>query len=199
MTLPGSITVNSSGCRFVNEALNYHDVSRVFANIDLHTSRQQNNPAWLVFDTNFLEKYPVAGSTPGVAEEWMNASPTWEELGRKTGINAAALQDTVRVFNADAEAGVDTRYGRGTSEQDRHLGDQANLPNPCLAPLLRAPYYAVRLHAGVLGTSGGLATDHHGSVLDRRGEPIEGLYAAGNVAAGVFRNTPGGGATLGLL
>lgn len=198
MTLPGSITVNSTGCRFVNEALNYHDASRVFANTDPETSRQQNNPAWLVFDASFQKKYPVAGSTPGVPEQWMNESSTLEELAERTGIDAQGLLETVRAFNTDAANGIDTRYGRGSSEQDRHLGDRANLPNPCLAPLLRPPFYAVQLHAGMLGTSGGLATNRHGAVLGWNGEPINGLYAAGNVAASVFRNNyPGGGATLG--
>ena len=198
MTLPGSITVNASGRRFVNEALNYHDAARVFANIDPNTSHQANNPAWLVFDANYLEKYPVAGSTPGVPEEWMTSAESLEDLGRALGIDAAALAETVRIFNLDAEQGVDTGFGRGGSEQDRHLGDASNLPNPCLAPLARAPFYAVPLHAGVLGTSGGLATNHDGQVMDRHGKPIEGLYAAGNVAASVFRNNyPGGGATLG--
>ena len=57
--------MNAAGKRFVNEALNYHDACRVFASVDPHTGRQQNNPAWLVFDSAYLSKYPVAGSTPG--------------------------------------------------------------------------------------------------------------------------------------
>ena len=90
------------------------------------------------------------------------------------------------------------QFGRGATPQDRFLGDAANTPNPCLAPLATAPFYAVRISAGVLGTSGGLDTDFNGRVLDRHRQPIPGLYAAGNVSAGVFRNNyPGGGATLG--
>ncbi|UKA49178.1 FAD-dependent oxidoreductase [Arthrobacter sp. FW305-123] len=198
MTLPGSITVNSDGKRFVNEALNYHDASRVFASINPHTGRQQNNPAWLVFDAKYLAKYPVAGSTPGEPAEWMVSAPSLELLAREVGINADGLAATVARFNADAALGVDTGFGRGATPQDRFLGDAGNTPNPCLAPLLAAPFYAVPIHAGVLGTSGGLATDFHGRVLDSRQQPIPGLYAAGNVSAGVFRNNyPGGGATLG--
>ncbi|MGF6834086.1 3-oxosteroid 1-dehydrogenase [Paenarthrobacter sp. TE4293] len=198
MTLPGSITVNRDGKRFVNEALNYHDASRVFASINSHTGRQQNNPAWLVFDANYLAKYPVAGSTPGHAPEWMVSAPSLELLAREVGINPGGLDATVSRFNADAVLGVDTEFGRGATPQDRFLGDAGNTPNPCLAPLLAAPFYAVPIRAGVLGTSGGLATDFSGRVLDHRQRPIPGLYAAGNVSAGVFRNHyPGGGATLG--
>ncbi|GAA2041072.1 FAD-dependent oxidoreductase [Yaniella flava] len=198
MTLPGSISVNQAGRRFVNEALNYHDAARVFANIDPNTSKAENNPAWLVFDHTFMCKYPVAGSTPGDAPDWMLSASTLAELAELTGIEPEQLAETVEQFNADARTGVDTAFGRGSTAQDRHLGDASVEPNPCMAPLETGPYYAVPLHAGALGTSGGLATNHDGQVLDRFQEPIAGLYAAGNVSGGVFRNTyPGGGATLG--
>jgi 3-oxosteroid 1-dehydrogenase len=198
MTLPGSITVNAAGKRFVNEALNYHDACRVFASVDPHTGRQQNNPAWLVFDAAYLAKYPVAGSAAGTQADWMTAADSLEELAGKARIDPAGLAATVTRFNAGAVTGVDTEFHRGATPQDRFLGDAANTLNPCLAPLTTAPFYAVRISAGVLGTSGGLDTDLHGRVLDRHRRPIPGLYAAGNVSAGVFRNNyPGGGATLG--
>ncbi|APX02574.1 FAD-dependent oxidoreductase [Arthrobacter sp. QXT-31] len=198
MTLPGSITVNAAGTRFVNEALNYHDACRVFASVDPLTGRQQNNPAWLVFDAAYLAKYPVAGSAAGAPAGWITAGGSLEELAEKVGIDPAGLAATVARFNADASNGVDTEFHRGATPQDRFLGDAANTPNPCLAPLASAPFYAVRISAGVLGTSGGLDTDFSGRVLDRHRQPIPGLYAAGNVSAGVFRNNyPGGGATLG--
>src|SRR5699024_10328793 len=152
----------------------------------------------LVFDHTFMRKYPVAGSTPGDAPDWMLSASTLAELAELTGIEAEQLAETVEQFNADARTGVDTAFGRGSTEQDRHLGDASVEPNPCMAPLETGPYYAVPLHAGALGTSGGLATNHDGQVLNRFQEPIAGLYAAGNVSGGVFRNTyPGGGATLG--
>ncbi|MDP9695594.1 UNVERIFIED_ORG: 3-oxosteroid 1-dehydrogenase [Arthrobacter globiformis] len=198
MTLPGSITVNAAGKRFVNEALNYHDASRVFASVDPLTGRQQNNPAWLVFDAAYLAKYPVAGSAAGSPADWMTAADSLEELAGKVGVDVAGLAATVARFNSDALKGVDTEFHRGATPQDRFLGDAANTPNACLAPLTTAPFYAVRISAGVLGTSGGLDTDFDGRVLDRHRQPIPGLYAAGNVSAGVFRNNyPGGGATLG--
>ncbi|MET3932422.1 putative oxidoreductase [Arthrobacter sp. OAP107] len=198
MTLPGSITVNAAGKRFVNEALNYHDACRVFASVDPLTGRQQNNPAWLVFDAAYLAKYPVAGSGAGSPAAWMTAADSLDQLAGKVGIDPVGLAATVSRFNADASEGVDTEFHRGATPQDRFLGDAANTPNPCLAPLATAPFYAVRISAGVLGTSGGLDTDFNGSVLDRRRQPLPGLYAAGNVSAGVFRNNyPGGGATLG--
>ncbi|WAH96242.1 FAD-dependent oxidoreductase [Arthrobacter sp. MMS18-M83] len=198
MTLPGSITVNAAGKRFVNEALNYHDAARLFASIDPHTLGQQNNPAWLVFDSTYMSKYPVAGSTPGTPAEWMTQAETLKELATALGIDPAGLEQTVARFNADAATGVDTEFHRGSTPQDRFLGDAGVAPNPCLAPLATGPFYAVPIYAGTLGTSGGLDTNLDGQVLDRHRQPIPRLYAAGNVSAGVFRNNyPGGGATLG--
>ncbi len=198
LTLPGSVTVNAQGRRFVNEATNYHDLNRVFGNADPRGGRRANTPAWLVFDRSYLDKYAVAGSTPGLPEEWMVTADSPAGLARACGIDPAGLERTLQRFNADARDGVDTEFGRGSSEQDRHLGDPANTPNPCLAPVEKAPFYAVRVHAGVLGTSGGLRTDLDGRVLDGHGQPIEGLYAAGNCSATVFHDAyPGGGATLG--
>ncbi|HEV8177743.1 MAG TPA: FAD-binding protein, partial [Gemmatimonadales bacterium] len=198
MTLPGSIAVNAAGKRFVNEALNYHDAARLFASIDPHTRGQQNNPAWLVFDSTYMSKYPVAGSTPGTPASWMTQAETIEELARKIEIDPARLKQTVTRFNEDAATGVDTEFHRGSTPQDRFLGDAGVAPNPCLAPLATGPFYAVPISAGTLGTSGGLDTNFNGQVLDRHRQPIPRLYAAGNVSAGVFRNNyPGGGATLG--
>lgn len=197
MTLPGSITVNTTGRRFVNEALNYHDAARVFVNVDPATGRQQNNPAWLVFDETYRQRYPVAGSLPGTPADWIEHADNLGELAAKLGIDVAGLQDTVSRFNADALIGIDTQFGRGATATDRFLGDATHGPNPCLAPLANGPFYAVRIHAGVLGTSGGLRTDLAGRVLDHGDAPLPGLFAAGNVSAGVFRNNyPGGGATL---
>lgn len=196
MTLPGSITVGAAGTRFVNEALNYHDVSRVFGSTDPHRLKAAGEPAWLVFDQQFFDRYPVAGATSET--EWITRAESVRELAAAIGVDADGLADQVERFNADAARGVDTEFGRGDTPQDRFLGDASVTPNPCLRPLETGPFYAVRLHCGTLGTSGGLATDLKGRVLGHDGEPIEGLYAAGNAAASVFRGAyPGGGATLG--
>ena len=191
-----------TGRRFVNEALNYHDFSRVFANIEPGTSDYANIPAYLVVDSRYVSRYPVAGhpvfSDAARAPDWMARADTLAELAEIIGVDAAGLEETVAAFNPAAERGEDPEFGRGSSEQDRHLGDPTNEPNPCLAPLAQAPFYAVQLHPGVLGTAGGLRADLDGRVLDWDGEPLPGLYAAGNCSATVFRDAyPGGGATIG--
>ena len=198
MTLPGSIVVNHAGERFVNEALAYQDTSRMFGDTDPTTGRPRNIPAWLVFDARFARRYAIGGSATGAAPDWATTAPSLPELAVALGIDPDGLAATVTAFNAAAADGLDPAFGRGQSAQDRFLGDSTHEPNPCLAPLTEAPFAAVPLSPGVLGTSGGLAVDEDAHVLDWSGAPLPGLFAAGNVAAGVFRNTyPGGGATLG--
>lgn len=204
MTLPGSITVSASGRRFVNEALNYHDVSRVFGGIDPRRLSAVGEPAWLVFDQRYRDSYPVAGvagDTVVVGDagvDWIVSAPTPEQLAELIGVDAHGLAEQIAEFNVDAVHGVDTVFGRGDTPQDRFLGDARVSPNPCLRPLDTAPFYAVRVHCGTLGTSGGLATDTAGRVLGHDGTAIPGLFAAGNASASVFRGAyPGGGATLG--
>ena len=77
-------------------------------------------------------------------------------------------------------------------------GDAGHQPNPCLAPIVEAPFYAFPIYPGDIGTNGGLVTDDVARVLDTAGNPIPGLYAAGNNAATMMGESyPGAGATLG--
>lgn len=197
LTLPGSIMVNAAGRRFVNEAVNYHDLNKVFRSIDPATGAHANIPAWLVVDSGYVERYSIGGTPAGRVPDWAVSGRTVEELAQALGIDPFALAQTVAEFNKDAADGRDPLFHRGESAADRYLGDP-RMPHPCLAPLADGPFHAVPIRPGTLGTCGGLVTDDSGRVLDRRGEPVGGLYAAGNVAATVFADAyPGGGATLG--
>lgn len=204
-TLPGSVVVNAQGKRFVNEALNYHDFSRVFGNIDPGTDKFANIPAYLVMDSRYVANYPVAGnpafSTADEAPEWMIQAETLESLATQLGLDdqaTAQLKETIGSFNGHARAGEDPEFGRGSTEQDRHLGDPSHKPNPCLGPVETPPFYAAELKPGVLGTAGGLNVNLNGQIVDFSGATIPGLYAAGNCSATVFKDAyPGGGATIG--
>jgi len=108
------------------------------------------------------------------------------------------LKKTVGNMNQYARTGVDPEFGRGGNAYDRMFGDPAITPNPCLGPIDRAPYYAVPIHAGDLGTKGGLKADAKARVLDGNNQPIPGLYAAGNNSGSPFGNLyPGAGGTIG--
>jgi 3-oxosteroid 1-dehydrogenase len=197
LTLPGSIMVNAAGRRFVNEAVNYHDLNKVFRSVDPSTGAHANIPAWLVVDSGYLSRYAIGGIPVGMVPTWAVSGATVDELAARCGIDPFALAATVTEFNKYAADGHDPLFGRGASAADRYLGDPRQ-PHPCLAPLAKGPFHAIPIRPGTLGTCGGLVTDQDGRVLDRRDEPVGSLYAAGNVAATVFADAyPGGGATLG--
>lgn len=205
--LPGCVLVNGLGQRFVDEAAPYADI--VYAMYDDHAKSGCCVPAWLVFDARFRRRYPMGPLLPGAAQpdsrvpaDWwgkvIHRAPTLAELANQIGVDAAGLACTVQRLNQYAERGEDPEFGKGGNPFDRYYGDPENKPNPCLAPIGKAPFYAVRVDAGDIGTKGGLLTDRYARVLSEDGAPIVGLYAIGNTAASVMGPTyPGAGSTLG--
>jgi 3-oxosteroid 1-dehydrogenase len=202
-TLPGCLLVNQAGRRFVNEAAPYVDA--VHAMYDGHTEQVPHIPAWLVADQRYRNRYVFAGLGPRqpFPGRWyehgaVHRAATIEALAEAIGVPAANLRSTVDRFNTFAGTGVDEDFRRGESAYDRYYGDPRNRPNPCLGPVNRPPYYAIRIVPGDLGTKGGLRTDTRGRVLRTDGTEIPGLYAAGNASAPVMGHTYAGpGATLG--
>ena len=199
-TLPGSITVNREGHRFINEAMNYNDFGREMARTDPRDYRRgrPNSTAWIVMDSNFRRRYRFAGLSPKDPDpDWLIRARSVRELAHLIAVPPDSLERTVGVFNEMAAGGVDELFGRGESAYDRVFGDPS-WPNPVLGPLTRGPYYALKLYPGLLGTNGGPETDCNGRVIGAGGSPLPGLYAAGNVAAPVAgQGYPGAGATLG--
>jgi 3-oxosteroid 1-dehydrogenase len=132
-----------------------------------------------------------------LADGWIKQAATIEDLARLTDLDPQALAGTVSHFNAGAAAGTDPDFGRGVSAYNKHLGDPGHKPNPSLGPVADAPFYAVPIYPGDVGTMGGVICDEHARVLDHDNQPIPGLYAAGNMAASVFGRTyPGAGASI---
>jgi hypothetical protein len=129
----------------------------------------------------------------------MVTAPTLDELARRIGVAPEGLVDAVQRFNRFAAEGRDPDFGRGESAYDTWSGDRSREgKGATLEPLDEAPYYAVQIHSGSLGTKGGPRTDGDGRVLDVHGDVIPGLYAAGNAMAGVTGMVYGGaGGTLG--
>ena len=123
------------------------------------------------------------------------------ELAEKLGIPADALEETIERFNANARDLHDPDFNRGWSAQDKWWGDPTlrdGTARASLGPVETAPYYAIQVFSGALGTKGGPATDTHARVLDVDGDVITGLYAAGNAMASPLGMTYGGaGGTLG--
>ena len=200
--LPGSLIVDQTGSRFINEATDYMTFGQ-----EVLRREKAGDPVtsmWLVFDQQYRNSYVFAGgSFPRMAlpQAWYDAgiahkagSPS--ELAAQIGVDPGALRSTLDRFNLLAGAGVDEDFQRGQSAYDRYYGDPTQTPNPNLRPL-SGQLYAVKMVVSDLGTCGGVMTDEFGRAVTPTGEAIEGLYAQGNAASNVFgKSYPGAGATI---
>jgi 3-oxosteroid 1-dehydrogenase len=185
--LPHSIVVNRSGKRFANEAF-YRSLYFATDAIDGNTQTHPNLPAWLVIDAQARAKYPFASIMPGedLPPETGVRADTLAELAAMTGIDRAGLEATVARFNSYCDAGEDPEFHRGKSYWGAYMsGDRFHKPNPNLGRIEQGPYYAVELSR--LASSGiaaaGIVADEHARAVGWDGQPIEGLYVAGNSAA----------------
>jgi succinate dehydrogenase/fumarate reductase flavoprotein subunit len=200
---PGIIGVTRNGRRFTNESNSYHDVGA--AMIDA-CRNERETAMWLVCDHATIRRYGLGFAKPAplplgshLRNGYLVKGRTLAELARNAGIDAAALEATVREYNAGAQRNEDAQFGRGTTSFNRYLGDPAHTPNPCVAPVGDGPYYALKVVMGDLGTFDGIATNTAGQVL-ANADPVPGLYAVGNDRASIMGgNYPGAGITLGPI
>jgi len=203
---PGSIIVNQRGERFMNEAANYDEAGREM--IKARVAGEPDVPSYFIFDAHYRRNY-LAGPlqpSPGVFDAFLPKevrekfikAPTLAALATELGVDGAVLERTVARFNELARSGKDSDFGRGEEAYERHYSDPRVSPNSTMAPITQAPFYAVPIHAGDIGTKGGLLTDRDARVLGVNGEPIPGLYAVGSSSASVMGRTyPAGGVTIG--
>lgn len=206
-TLPGGIMINDRAQRFMNEAAPYVEAVHRMYGGEFGQGRgpAENVPSWMVIDQRYRNRYVFAGTNPRNAfpGRWYKSgvivkAPTVEALAEQIGVDPVALAATITRFNAYARAGKDEDFGRGDSGYDHYYGDPTNKPNPSLGAIDQAPFYAIKMVPGDLGTKGGLCTDVDGRVLRADGTPVDGLYAAGNVSSPVMGHTYAGpGATIG--
>lgn len=197
---PGLVAVNQDGVRFVNEAVSYHE----FVCAQLRDA-QRCVPTWLVCDSRFLWKYGLGRVRPfalftRIEQEsgYLKRANSLEELAVLLGVPVQNFVGTMRSFNEHAKRGEDPQFGRGSNIYQRHLGDADHLPNPCVAPIEVAPFYAVEVYPADLGMAAGVMTDVNAQVLNEEGLPIKGLYACGNDMHSVMNGAyPGPGITLG--
>ncbi len=188
MWLPGTphcIAVNKQGKRFANDGF-YPDVATKVARFDGQEDGQPNWPAWIVFDQNMLDKYGLMPSWPGqpLSEGMAVSADSIAELAETVGIDAEGLESTIARFNGFCETGVDEDFARGTVPWGRIMTGDPALQNPNMAPLVKAPFYAVKIERVTMGVpTAGLPIDIDGQVLNANDEPVPGLYAAGNSAA----------------
>ncbi len=204
---PGSIVVNPAGERFSNESQNY--MAYTLETFEKHSEENPCVPSWQIFDANFRATYfvgPMYNSKmrpdwalPGSYQDsgFLTIASSIRELAEKVGIDPDGLEATVERFNGYAETGKDLELERGDSVYDRYYGDPRVEPNPCLGPVIKPPFYAMRIDPGDFGTQGGMVVTPDAQVLKEDDIPIAGLYAIGNCSAPVLPNYPGPGSTLG--
>ena len=193
------IIVDGTGRRFANELLPYDQMGR---KMRARMTEGAGDEFWLVFDDAEGGGYPAI-CIPAPDSDQLRAAGLWHTAGSvaeraaATGLEPAALEESVQRFNGFAEQGRDADFGRGEDPYGRFfLG--ANTPQECLRPVSGERFHAVRLVLGDLGTKGGAVIDTNGAALDTEGRAIPGLYAAGNSSASVSGEAyPGPGVPLG--
>ncbi|MFC0314592.1 3-oxosteroid 1-dehydrogenase [Gordonia phosphorivorans] len=205
--VPGTFMVNERGERFMNESLPYVEAAHQMYGGEFGQGEGPgaNIPAWMIMDQRCRNRYLFAGipARQPLPKSWLKSgvvvkANTIAELAEKTGLPVEALTATTERFNGFARTGVDTDFQRGKSGYDNYYGDPTNKPNPNLGVVDKAPFYAIKMVPGDLGTKGGITTDATGRALRADGSVIEGLYASGNTSAPVMGHTYAGpGATIG--
>ncbi|MET0455304.1 MAG: FAD-binding protein [Mycobacterium sp.] len=195
----GGIFIDSHGRRFVNESGPYDRLGRTV--LDRIGSGAMELPFWMVYDDTEGEVPPVRSTSVSMVDTacyreaglWHTAA-TLAGLADAIGVPPKNLLATVARFNEFAAACSDADFGRGDEAYDRAFTGGASP----LVPIVEPPYHAAAFGLSDLGTKGGLCTDVHARVLDAAGQPIGGLYAAGNTMAAVSGTTyPGGGNPIG--
>ena len=203
---PGLIAVTVAGQRFTNEADSYYDFVSGMLAATPATPAGLPVQAWLVCDHAFIRHYGLGAVKPApmpmgamLRNGYLQRGATLADLAQACGIDAAGLQATVARYNQQALTGVDADFAKGDTPYNKVQGDAASgYPNPCMAPLLQGPFYAVKVVPGSLGTFAGLRANASAQVLDAHNQPIAGLYAGGNDMHSVMGGTyPSGGITLG--
>ena len=199
---PGVIAVTRKGTRFVNESHSYHDFVQAMI---AATKGEPDACAFVVCDHRAIRRYGLGYVKPfplplreHLRSGYLLRGLTLAALAVAAGIDPDGLERTVEEFNADARQARDSRFGKGTTSYNRFQGDVSHQPNACLAPLEKPPFYAIRIVAGDIGTFAGLRADQFGRVTGATGQPVPGLYVAGNDMCSIMGgNYPGAGINIG--
>ena len=199
---PGLMAVNSAGRRFVNESTSYHEFV-----LAMYRSNQTvpTVPAYLVCDSDFMERWGMGLALPGgrprehlIRAGYLYRADSLDQLASALQIDAAGLRASAADFDRFGQTGSDPQFGKGSTAYNQYLGDPEHKPNACLGPLHKAPFYAVKVYAGDIGTACGIRSNENAQALGADGQPIAGLYVTGNDMQSVMGGQyPAPGITLG--
>jgi 3-oxosteroid 1-dehydrogenase len=196
---PHAILVDQRGRRYMNEGGSY------MAYCQAMLESPERSPSWAIFDDQHIRRYMLATTMPGRRkpqswqdEGFLRSADSIEGLAAKIEVDPAVLRATVERFNGFVAKGRDEDFGRGDRAYDRWLGDAYHPVAPNLGTIAKAPFYALPVYPGDVGTYGGVVTDAQARVLREDGSAIEGLYATGVSTASVMGRTyPGAGSSVG--
>jgi fumarate reductase flavoprotein subunit len=167
------ILVNRGGSRFVNEGVYYEFVNDALLDLE------GDPPAYVVFDENVrklagdrIVKYFSDDLDREIGGGLVVHANTFKGLAARIGITSASLSETIERYNDYSRGGRDLDFGK-TEEMG-------------LGPVENFPFYAIRVHPGMIATTGGLGINTKAQVLDTCGDAISGLYAAGKTTEGVI-------------
>jgi succinate dehydrogenase/fumarate reductase flavoprotein subunit len=197
---PGYVITDGYGLRFADEqpqAELLHGFYYELLQFDHHTGRYPRIPCYWFFDERRRSAGPLTHTNLGasavglyrwsednraeIEAGWITCGGTIEEAAAAAGVlDPGAAARSVATYNEGCAAGADP-FGR---------------PRHSLVALDRPPYYCMRLWPGGSNTSGGPRRDEHARVIDVFGEPIEGLYAAGELGQPVGLRYPADGSNL---
>jgi len=183
---PHTIIVNRHGERFSDETY-FQETAEALRHYDIWRREHRNDPCYLIFDDQYLDQFSFCGAPIGTPPpQWVARAETLVELAKKLNIDPSGLEKTVARFNGFSREGVDRDFHRGEKQfsltrRESLVGGNAR--NQRMGTLERAPFYGIRLYAGVFVSSGGVRMNRHGQAVDTHGGAIPGLYAIGNTAA----------------
>ena len=131
------------------------------------------------------------------APEWVDQADSIRELAEKIGVDPDGLEKEIQKWNEYCEQGEDPDYHRGTIQFEA-LTNGGGSPEKNLGKIEKGPFYALPIYLGALGTNGGPKINENGQVVNFNGEPIKGLYAAGNASGNPLGPIyPSAGGTIG--
>ena len=165
----GAILVNQNGVRFTNDLATRDAVS----NAELE---QPGGYAWIIFDQNLVDNNKSAAKY--IEQGMAVTGDTYEALAEAMNVDAEAFVKTMETWNEAVATGVDAEFGRN---------------NGMDADLSTAPFYAIQIAPGIHHTMGGVKIDTATRVIDTEGQPIPGLFAAGETTGGVHGGNRIGG------
>ena len=166
----GAILINEEGQRFIDE-VGTRDV------VSAAEIAQTGSYSWLVVDQAMADASSVIQGY--IKKGYTAEGATYEELAKAIGVDEATFAETMKTWNGYVEAKNDPDFGRTSFAK----------------ALDTAPYYAIKVTAGVHHTMGGLTINTNTEVLDTNGNVIPGLFAAGEITGGVHgANRLGGNA-----